>query len=311
MLLPLAFLVHANRAQASVWDDLWQRADQQAQAQLDAGRPKQAQALATSPDLRGAAAYRAGDYAVATQSFDRDNADAQYNRGNALAKQRKYTEALAAYDKALGREPRMADALANKKAIEDWLKKQQKDKNKQNQQGNSRDHKGNEQQQAGNDQAQDSGKNNDGKGDQQGKDDSDKQQSQQQGKDQQAQDQQAGKEQQSDSTKESGRNSSAQNKSGDDTSAAKPAPAGSEAAKEAQQQFQKSMDQALSKDAGKDQAKEPVRLGARESDQRSEQDQAVEQWLQRVPDDPGGLLRRKFQLEYQRRQHGDAQEDSR
>ena len=30
--------------------------------------------------------------------------------------------------------------------------------------------------------------------------------------------------------------------------------------------------------------------------------QAMKQWLQRVPDDPGGLLRRKFQLEYQRRQ---------
>jgi DNA sulfur modification protein DndC len=27
-----------------------------------------------------------------------------------------------------------------------------------------------------------------------------------------------------------------------------------------------------------------------------------EHWLRRVPDDPGGLLRRKFQLEYQRRQ---------
>jgi Ca-activated chloride channel family protein len=30
----------------------------------------------------------------------------------------------------------------------------------------------------------------------------------------------------------------------------------------------------------------------------------MDQWLQRVPDDPGGLLRRKFQLEYERRQRG-------
>ena len=29
---------------------------------------------------------------------------------------------------------------------------------------------------------------------------------------------------------------------------------------------------------------------------------ANEAWLQRVPDDPGGLLRAKFRLEYQRRQ---------
>jgi len=29
-----------------------------------------------------------------------------------------------------------------------------------------------------------------------------------------------------------------------------------------------------------------------------------------VPDDPGGLLRRKFQLEHQRRQQGAAQDES-
>ena len=32
-----------------------------------------------------------------------------------------------------------------------------------------------------------------------------------------------------------------------------------------------------------------------------EKQQALEQWLERVPDDPGGLLRRKFAIEYQRR----------
>lgn len=33
----------------------------------------------------------------------------------------------------------------------------------------------------------------------------------------------------------------------------------------------------------------------------SEEQQAMAQWLRRIPDDPGGLLRRKFQLEYSRR----------
>jgi Ca-activated chloride channel family protein len=33
----------------------------------------------------------------------------------------------------------------------------------------------------------------------------------------------------------------------------------------------------------------------------AEEQQAMAQWLRRVPDDPGGLLRRKFQLEYSRR----------
>ncbi len=34
--------------------------------------------------------------------------------------------------------------------------------------------------------------------------------------------------------------------------------------------------------------------------QQQEQEQAMEQWLRRIPDDPGGLLRRKFRYQYQR-----------
>ena len=38
-----------------------------------------------------------------------------------------------------------------------------------------------------------------------------------------------------------------------------------------------------------------------EADRRAqEQEQAMEQWLRRIPDDPGGLLRRKFRYQYQR-----------
>ena len=31
-----------------------------------------------------------------------------------------------------------------------------------------------------------------------------------------------------------------------------------------------------------------------------EQQQAMEQWLRRIPNDPGGLLRRKFRYQYQK-----------
>ena len=34
--------------------------------------------------------------------------------------------------------------------------------------------------------------------------------------------------------------------------------------------------------------------------QEQEAQQAMEQWLRRIPDDPGGLLRRKFRYQYQR-----------
>jgi Ca-activated chloride channel family protein len=49
---------------------------------------------------------------------------------------------------------------------------------------------------------------------------------------------------------------------------------------------------------------EPSAAVPGETEAEREQRQAVDQWLQRVPDDPGGLLRRKFQLEYERRQRG-------
>ena len=38
-----------------------------------------------------------------------------------------------------------------------------------------------------------------------------------------------------------------------------------------------------------------------ENAERDEKQEALEQWLRRVPDDPGGLLRRKFQHETKQR----------
>ena len=51
-------------------------------------------------------------------------------------------------------------------------------------------------------------------------------------------------------------------------------------------------------DAGKSSTQ---RAGKAETAQEREQRQAVEAWMRRVPDDPGSLLRRKFQLENERR----------
>lgn len=43
---------------------------------------------------------------------------------------------------------------------------------------------------------------------------------------------------------------------------------------------------------------------AKAEDLNSEERLAAEQWLRRIPDDPGGLLRRKFQYQYQQRRRG-------
>ncbi len=50
---------------------------------------------------------------------------------------------------------------------------------------------------------------------------------------------------------------------------------------------------------------------AAEADPLSEEErQAVEQWLRRIPDDPGGLLRRKFLLQYRQRERGEELEEA-
>lgn len=129
------------------WSSLWRNADQRAAQALANGHPQRAERLAQSPALRGSAAYRAGDYAAAAKAFSAaQGADAAYNLGNALARQGHYRKAIKAYDKALKRDPHHADARANRKAVRDWLRKHQ-DKGKSTSDGRTGKH-GNDRRQA-------------------------------------------------------------------------------------------------------------------------------------------------------------------
>lgn len=120
----LVLALAAPRARASGWDALWARPDQRAAQALQRGDYRTAERSARDPLLRGAAAYRSGDYTGAAKYFaQRDDAQAKYDLGNALAKAGRYQQAIAAYDQALQREPRMADARANREAVLAWLKK--------------------------------------------------------------------------------------------------------------------------------------------------------------------------------------------
>lgn len=81
----------------------WRRPDQVAHARM----------------AEGTEAYRAGRYADAAQHWATlPGAEAAYNRGNALAKQGELDAAIDAYDAALRLRPGMADAEANRAAVE-------------------------------------------------------------------------------------------------------------------------------------------------------------------------------------------------
>lgn len=70
-----------------------------------------------------------------------------------------------------------------------------------------------------------------------------------------------------------------------------------------QQEQLKNAEQDSGKEEGQDQQTPPAQTQAGQlAELPDEQRQAMEQWLRRVPDDPGGLLRRKFQ--YQSRMRG-------
>ncbi|MBB5016087.1 VWA domain-containing protein [Rehaibacterium terrae] len=75
-------------------------------------------------------------------------------------------------------------------------------------------------------------------------------------------------------------------------------PLSEEEAAAAEQALREAMQQALEQGRSPAEDESPLDAAALAEE---EQRRAIEQWLRRVPDDPGGLLRRKFALEYQRR----------
>ena len=118
-------------ADAGLWDDLWQRRDQQAHDALTHGAPEEAAVLFEDPDWKAAAHYRMGEFERAENRFKTDDsADGHYNRGNALAQSGQLDAAIEAYDKTLEIEPEHEDALFNKELLEQA---------KENQQGESSD----------------------------------------------------------------------------------------------------------------------------------------------------------------------------
>lgn len=269
-------------AVAQFWNDLWSRRDRQAWQALQEGSAGRAAHLAESHALRGSAAYRAGDMDTAQAEFAQgDDARNHYNRGNALAKLQRYEEALAAYDQALAREPAHADAKANRKAVEDWLQSQQQ------QQDGQRGDKGEREE--------------DGENSQQGEQgepdpEADPSEGTQNDSGQPRDNDQAQNESVPDSQ------SAQQNEEAGDEDGQEGMPGTADADDEAQQAFNEAMRQALeqAEDTAAPEANaEPLSADAMAE---AEKRQALEQLMRRVPDDPGGLLRRKFLLEYQRRQ---------
>lgn len=254
-----------DEAMAIEWDELWLNKNQQAMRALDNEQAEQAVELFDNEEWKAAANYRKGDYAAVEELLnEREDARSLYNKANALAKQGRYEDAIAAYDKVLENKPEHEDANFNRDLVKKELEKQQ-----QNQQKSDSDQESEQQQGEGSEQKQSDSSSGEQDSEQEQSEPSESQQQekseqeQQEQKEKEAQEQQAGEEEQEEKE---------------------------------QQSKQEKQEQAEEKPEEKTEAEQAAQQEAKEID---EQQQATEQWLRRIPDDPSGLLRRKFKYQYQ------------
>ena len=269
ILVIIAFYLVLSLPQSAIaldWDALWSRPDQRAQAVFEKGEESEAAALFEDPEWKAAAHYRSGNYQESIASLEGiQNPEALYNKGNALAQLGKLPEAIAAYDEALALNPEHRDAAYNKEQIEKQMSQQDQNQNKQEegQQSEDSEESGDE-----DSDSQDS----DRTEDQEGENSESSEQDQQ--KDQEGEDKDSDSEQKNQQDSET-----SEKKDGD-------------ADQETKQSESEEQDESESDE--NEIAKSGERSEQDETDEQKESELALEQWLRRIPDDPGGLLRRKF-----------------
>ncbi|MFT7414175.1 MAG: Ca-activated chloride channel family protein [Methylophagaceae bacterium] len=279
LVIPLFVLMnYPQQSYAVEWQDLWQTPDQQAQQAFNQQQYEQAATQFQSPQWQAAAQYKAEKYQQAAdtlQPLEQHSADAYYNQATALAKAGKLEQALQSYQRALKLNPEHEDTLYNKKLVEQALQKQQQeqeqDQDKEKSDSDSSDKKQSDEQ------------------DSQSSDQSNDQQAQQDKKSEQSSNDQANQDPQQ------------QSKETDKAQQASEAEEKAKKAKKAKSEQGSKQDKEAEDEAAQQQA-------AQDANEDSEQKQAQEQWLKRIPDDPAGLLKRKFKYQYSQRNQSPQQE---
>ena len=281
--LPFALImIPNNNAQAGIWQDLWKTKDQQGQEHFNSEQYQQAAQEFKTPLWQGSAHYKAGDYEQALAAFQKeDSADALFNQGNALVQLQKIDEAIAAYDKALQRDPNLTDAKENKQILEQL--KQQQQENQEQQSGDDQQEQDQQNQDKNQQGENQEGKNQDG----QSENDQSKPSDQQQG--QQSPEEQEQEQSQQEQSSEQENSDEQQNQQ--------------QAENDKQEQ---SEEQQAEKNQPAEDTEEPTDEKSAQAQQVSEQlaketEQKHQQLLNKVTDDPYMLLRNKMQLEYQKR----------
>ncbi len=238
------------------------------------------------PNWQATAQYQSGQYAEAAKVFSQQNtAEAKFNQGNAELLQGNFEQAVEAYNHAerLAAETDVdssqLEAIKKNKQLAATLQKQKEEQQQEQEQDGDSDEKDDkeqddEQKQQDSEQSEDTS--------------SDSQENKQEPSDQEPSD-----EQNSEQTDEEGSSSSADANTGEDASEGASSSADDSVQDQGSSQGQDSSDQSSSQSAAEiSQAEEPM----------TEEQQMLETLLRKVPDDPSGLLRAKFQQKYRQRQ---------
>lgn len=306
-LVLVSALLQPQRSFASDWLNFFKTKDQQAQSAMDLENYAEATELYEQQDWKAAAAYKAGNFEQAKTLYEGElNAEGQYNLGNTLVKTRQYAEAIQAYERALEFRPRDEATLNNKAIAEKLLEAQEKQQEQsQSQESEQQDqgeqnNKGNSEQNS-QEQSNNSSQNADSDSQEPSQDESDES-NQSSSKD-------AKEKQETNSTSE---NTSSQSESGEHEQGQDTDKAINEEQQQAldqhykatdEQHDNKAIDNNHSETAHQDENsdKQERSFLSAEQQQQNEEAQALEQWLRKVPDDPGQLMRNKFAQEYRDR----------
>lgn len=298
---PQGAMATANQPDSlSWWQTPFMNDNQEALNSYQRGKYKDAFNQFNDDTWKASSLYKSGDYEGALNAFKSiPGPESLYNQGNALAKLGKLEDAIKKYDQALSEAPDFDDARINKKVVEDLLKQQQQQNQDQNQNENGDGGEQNDSQDNGQDNSDNSDSPNSKQqsGDQNNQEGSNEQNGQQDDNEGQQSDQsQANDEQQSggdNSQQPDDSEMNSQNESSDSLQ---------------QNAEQEESDQGDSAQAQKDEQQAEQEAQAMQgqetelTDAEKEELQRMESLMRRVPDDPAFLLKRKMQLEAQKRQ---------
>ncbi len=283
-------LTTVTPAHAFDWANLWSSAEQRAARQLENQQYDELINNAPDANWRGLGEYRKGDFAAAAKSFEQLRGQAEesglateagramYNQANAHIYEENYQAAINLFDELLESDPQHVNAKHNRDIAQQLLEQQQQQQEQQQQESGEQGEQGDENQSESEDQKDQQDQQQD---QQSGEGEQSENQNDEQGEDQQQTDQSS--EQSSDNNSQSSDNETeAQAESDAQEQAEKDAAAAAmQAERERQAEAQQTENAANAESA---EAAAPL----------TEREQANEQWLRQIPDDPAGLLERKI-----------------